>query len=93
MKTTGSCSCRACARHGRQAMHGLLPALALILMPKCPACVAACAAAFTGLSLSTGVAAGLRTALIILCTGWLLAAAGTAARRLLHRPAPMRRIP
>jgi hypothetical protein len=43
------------------------PSGALLLIPKCPLCIAAYVAAFTGLGLSVGTAAGIRLALIMLC--------------------------
>lgn len=50
--------------------------LILLLMPKCPACVAAYIALATGLSLSFSGAAFLRTSVLVLC-GILLAFAVT----------------
>ncbi|WP_146854748.1 hypothetical protein [Brevifollis gellanilyticus] len=54
--------------HKRGLIQGtslLLSSLALILMPKCPVCVAAYVMLFTGVSLSTTSAGYLRTALIV----------------------------
>lgn len=45
----------------------VVPSGLLVLMPKCPVCVAGYVAAFTGLGLSVPVASGLRTTLIALC--------------------------
>jgi len=43
----------------------ILPATVLTMMPKCPACVAAYVAAFTGLGLSLTAASYLRSGLIV----------------------------
>lgn len=45
----------------------ILSSTALLLMPKCPVCVAAYVALLTGISLSTANAGHLRTALIVVC--------------------------
>ena len=50
----------------RHLLAGLVPGLALLLMPKCPACLAAYLAVGAGLSLSLGAAAALRVVLVIL---------------------------
>ena len=69
-------------RRGTEAASWLLPSSLLILMPKCPLCLAAYVAAATGLGLSVPAAAGLRTALIVLCIASL---AFLAARLLLRK--------
>lgn len=48
-----------------------VPALILVLMPKCPACLAAYLAIGTGISLSTSDAATVQSALIVLCASIL----------------------
>lgn len=68
--------------------HGVLPALGLLLLPKCPACLATWLGAFTGLGLSVGAAAGLRVALLVLCAVWLLVGVGILLRRFLIHPNP-----
>ncbi len=42
----------------------LLPGVAWLAMPKCPVCLAAYIAIFTGLGVSTGFASGLKTLVI-----------------------------
>lgn len=73
---------------------GALAGAVLVLMPKCPACVAAYAAAWTGLGLSFAAAATLRNGLLLAAAGALCYAALSQARRLSrkHRPA-LQRIP
>ena len=49
----------------KQGLASLLSTLVLILMPKCPVCVAAWVTFFTGVGLSLAVAAWLRLFLIV----------------------------
>ena len=51
----------------RRTAGWLLPGALLFFIPKCPACVAAYVALFTGISLSFSIASGLRVLLITLC--------------------------
>ncbi|MEN3939684.1 hypothetical protein WJU23_00195 [Prosthecobacter sp. SYSU 5D2] len=51
---------------------GLLSGLLLLLMPKCPACVAAYVALGTGIGLSFTTAAALRTGAILFCLAVLV---------------------
>ena len=53
------------------AVGWLAPATALALMPKCPMCVAAYVAVFTGIGLSLPVATLARTTLIVVCVASL----------------------
>jgi len=53
-------------------MQWLLPGSLLLLMPKCPLCLAGYFALFTGLSLSIPAATFMRTSLIALCGVWLV---------------------
>jgi hypothetical protein len=50
----------------------LLPSAILVLVPKCPACLAAHVALWTGLGLSFSTATYLRWALLLLCLASLL---------------------
>jgi hypothetical protein len=59
-------------KSGREAIAWLLPIATLAFIPKCPACVAAYVALWTGLGLSFSAAAYLRGALLLLCIASLL---------------------
>src|ERR1700732_1251454 len=50
----------------------IVPGAILALIPKCPMCLAAYIAAWTGIGLSFTAATYLRTALLVLCAGLLL---------------------
>ncbi len=71
---------RSAARCCAGAAGWALPASALALMPKCPACVAAYVLAATGVGISASTASYLRTAAIILCAASLLYVAAKAVR-------------
>ena len=45
----------------------ILSGVPLVLMPKCPLCVAAYVTLFTGISVSTATAGQIRTGIIALC--------------------------
>jgi len=63
------------ARHStRRLAEAAGPALSgtlLVLLPKCPACLAAWIAAGTGIALPAALAGGLRMALVVLCV-WMV---------------------
>lgn len=62
-----------CGKQGKLEAGGwLLSGGLLLLMPKCPACVAAYVAAFTGLGIPFSTAAGLRWAMVSLCAASLV---------------------
>lgn len=66
-------------RRGAETAGWILPTVGLILMPKCPVCLAAYVALFTGVGISVTSAASLRTGLLILCVAAL---AGLALKNL-----------
>jgi hypothetical protein len=60
------------ARRSRDFAAWAFPAAILAMMPKCPACLAAYVAVWTGVGLSISTANYLRISLLILCAGVLL---------------------
>ncbi|QJE95878.1 hypothetical protein [Luteolibacter luteus] len=70
-------------RRGLSASAWLVPGSMLVLMPKCPVCLAAYIALFTGMGISIPVASGLRIFLIIACCASLLLLAFLYIRRFL----------
>jgi AhpD family alkylhydroperoxidase len=55
------------ARRAREILAWALPSVVLALVPKCPACLAAHVALWTGLGLSLSTATYLRWALLLVC--------------------------
>jgi len=64
----------------------IVPGAILALIPKCPICLAAYIALWTGLGLSVAAAANLRVLLIIVCVMSLIFLAARQMRRLIARP-------
>lgn len=65
-------------RRGGALLAWLLPGTALVLIPKCPACLAAYIALATGIGISIPTADWLRIALIAFCVVLMLFAAKKA---------------
>jgi hypothetical protein len=63
----------------------IVPSTILTLIPKCPACLAAYIALWSGIGLSLSAAMYLRTSLLVLCAGVILFLAVWNARRLIHK--------
>jgi hypothetical protein len=69
-------------QRGLNLLQWLVPGTVLVLMPKCPVCLAAYIALGTGIGLSLPVAAYLRIALLVLCIASLSYLALRSLRRL-----------
>jgi hypothetical protein len=63
----------------------IVPGAILALIPKCPVCLAAYVAAWTGIGLSLSAATHLRLWLLILSAGLILFLAARTTRRLVHK--------
>jgi hypothetical protein len=59
-------------RRVREVFAWVLPSAILVLVPKCPACLAAYVTLWTGLGLSLSAASYLRWVLLFLCVATLL---------------------
>jgi len=71
-------------RRAAEIAGGVASSIALIAMPKCPACLAAYVALWTGLGLSLATARFLRSSLLIVCVASLLYVTFGILRRLVR---------
>jgi uncharacterized protein YjeT (DUF2065 family) len=63
----------------------IVPGAILALIPKCPMCLAAYIALWTGIGLSLSAAICLRASLVLLCAGLIVFLAARSTRRLVHK--------
>jgi hypothetical protein len=68
---SGGC-CGSVARRAVDLIGWIVPSAILALIPKCPMCLAAYIALWTGIGLSLSAATYLRLSLLILCAGSLI---------------------
>ena len=73
-------------RRVRAAFAWVVPSTILVLVPKCPACLAAYLALWTGIGLSLSTATYLRWALLLACAAALLFLVAKRIDRLWRRP-------
>jgi len=77
--------CCKVARRSGEIAGWIVPSAILALLPKCPMCLAAYVAVWSGIGLSFSAATHLRVSLSILCVGSILFLMAKNTRRLIHR--------
>ena len=78
------------SQRGRGFAQWFIPGAILVLLPKCPLCVAAYVAMLSGIGISFATASLLRASLLILCIAALLFL--VVKRLMAHRPRPTRSV-
>ena len=72
-------------RRRREIAGWIIPGAILALLPKCPLCLAAYVAVWTGIGLSFSAATHLRMVLVILCVGFISFLVAKNTHRLVHK--------
>jgi hypothetical protein len=72
-------------RHTLELAGWIVPGATLVLLPKCPVCVAAYVALATGIGISLPTATYLRATLVVLCVTSLVVVAARRLRRVMAR--------
>ena len=78
-------NCESIIRRAVDFVAWIVPSAVLALIPKCPLCLAAYVALWTGIGLSLSAAIYLRAALLVVSIGLILFLAMRSARRLIHK--------
>jgi hypothetical protein len=82
----GRVGCGSIVRRAVDLVGWIVPSAILALIPKCPMCLAAYIALWTGLGLSVAAAANLRVLIVIVCVISLVFLVARQMRRLISRP-------
>jgi len=77
--------CGSTIRRAVDVIGWIVPSAILALIPKCPMCLAAYIALWTGIGLSISAAIYLRASILVLCVGLILFLAARGARLLFHK--------
>jgi hypothetical protein len=83
----GGNACRPASglRRGGELAGWIVPSTTLVLLPKCPVCVAAYVAVATGIGISLPAATFVRTMLVAVCVGSLVFISARRLRSLIAR--------
>jgi hypothetical protein len=78
-------ACGSVVRRAVNVIGWIVPSAILALIPKCPMCLAAYIALWTGIGLSISAAIYLRVTVLVLCVGVILFLAARSARLLIYK--------